>query len=92
VIIEDTSVANGGGRLVILHNEAIGIPSFAITSAARVGQGFQLSWESAGGAKYRVQRGTNLTSFLDITGDLTVTQFTDTNVTGNAFYRVLAKP
>jgi hypothetical protein len=92
LVISDTSTANGGGRLIILHNEAKIIPSFAITSSARVGNSFQLSWQSAGAVKYRVQRGTNFTSFADISADLTTTQFTDTNITGTAFYRVIAKP
>jgi hypothetical protein len=92
MVLTDTSTANGGGRLLIFHNEAIAIPTFEITSAVRVAQGFQLSWESAGGAKYRVLRGTNLTSFVDISGELTGTQFTDTNATVNAFYRVVATP
>jgi hypothetical protein len=92
LVVEDTSVSNGGGRLLIFHNETISIPTFSITSAARVGQEFQLSWESAGAVKYRVQRGTNVTSFQDISADLTLTQFADTNVTGNAFYRVIATP
>jgi len=92
MVLTDTSTANGGGRLLIFHNEALTLPTFAITSAARVAQGFQLNWESAGSVKYRVQRGTNVTSFQDITGDLTVTQYTDTNVNANAFYRVVARP
>ncbi len=92
MVLSDTSVANGGGRLLIFHNEAISIPTFEITSAVRVAQGFQLNWASAGSAKYRVQRGTNLTNFVDISGDLTTTQFTDTNANVNAFYRVVARP
>lgn len=92
MVLSDTSVANGGGRLLIFHNESFSVPTFAITSASRVTQGFQLIWESAGSVKYRVQRGTNVASLEDITGDLTVTQFTDTNANANAFYRVVAKP
>jgi hypothetical protein len=93
LVVSDASTANGGGgRLIIFHNEAITTPPFSITSAARVGQGFQLTWQSAGAVKYRVQRGADVTSFQDITGDLTVTQFTDTNSVGNAFYRISARP
>jgi hypothetical protein len=92
LIVQDASVVNGGGRLLIFHNEPIVVPPFLITSAKRVGQGFQITWESAGTATYRVQRGTNLTSLVDITGDLSVTSFTDANVMSGAFYRVVAKP
>jgi len=92
LIVQDTSVVNGGGRLLIFHNEPIVVTPFPITSAAKVGQGFQLTWQSAGAATYRVQRGTNVNSLVDITGDLSVTTFTDTNVLSRAFYRVVAKP
>lgn len=93
LVVSDASTANGGGgRLIIFHNETITTPPFSITAAARVGQGFQLTWQSAGAVKYRVQRGADVTSLQDITGDLTVTQFTDTNSVGNAFYRISARP
>jgi hypothetical protein len=92
MVIADTSTANGGGRLIILHNEALTIPSFSILSQARVGQTFQLTWQSAGAVTYRVQRSTNLSNFADISPDLSTTQFTDTNLVGAAYYRVVAKP
>jgi hypothetical protein len=93
MVVTDSSTSNGGGgRLIIFHHEPYVIPTFAITSAARVAQGFQLSWQAAGAARYRVQRGTTPSNLQDITGDLTVTQFTDTNSIGNVFYRVVAKP
>jgi hypothetical protein len=61
MVVSDSSLASGvGGQLVIFHNEAFSIPPFSITSAARVGQGFQLTWQAAGAARYRVQRGTNV--------------------------------
>src|SRR6185295_6287235 len=47
MVVTDTSTANGGGRLLIFHNEPKITPSFAITSAVRVAQGFQLNWASA---------------------------------------------
>ncbi len=93
MVVTDSNTANGtGGRLIIFHNEAIALPPFAITSASRVAQGFQLVWQSAGGAKYRVQRGGTPDNLQDITGELTATSFTDTNNVGNVFYRVVAKP
>jgi hypothetical protein len=96
MVVTDTSTGNGGGRLVILHNESFALPSFAITSAARVGQGFQLSWESAGAVRYDVLRGTNVTiptSFQTIATNLTSLQFADTNApAAGAYYRVIAKP
>jgi hypothetical protein len=91
MVLTDTSVANGGGRLLIFHNE---VPAFPITSANVTPQGFELNWQSAGsGAKYRVQRSGTLANFQDISGDLTGTQFTDTNsITGQSFYRVVVQP
>ncbi|HWH68969.1 MAG TPA: hypothetical protein VNT26_06265, partial [Candidatus Sulfotelmatobacter sp.] len=96
MVVSDTSTINGGGRLLILHNEAIALATFSMTSVTRSSQGVQLSWQAAGSATYRVQRATSLTapaSFSDISGDLTTTQFTDTTSgSGPAFYRVVAKP
>lgn len=92
VVLTDGSVANGGGRLIILHNEAVGIPAFSITSSTIVAGGIRLTWESVGAASYQVQRSATLGNFQDISGDLTVTEFTDTTATGTAFYRVVAKP
>lgn len=93
LVITDDNLGNGGGgRLVIFHNEPFALPTFAITSAVRQEQGIQLTWESAGAAKYRVLRGATVANLQEITGDLTVTQFTDTNNVGNVFYRVVARP
>jgi len=96
MVATDTSTGNGGGRLLIFHNESIAIPSFSITSAARAGQGFALSWESAGAARYDVLRGTNVANpagFQAIATNLTALQFVDTNApAGAAYYRVIAKP
>ena len=94
-VVSDGSTANGGGRLLILHNEASVGPLFSFTSIARTAEGIQLSWEATGTSKYRVQRAAalNTAAFADITEDLTTTSYTDTTVgTGNAFYRIVAKP
>jgi len=96
MVLSDASTQNGGGRLIIFHNETFALPAFDITAVARNGNQVQLSWQSAGGATYRVQRSIDLgnpTGFQDISGDLTVTEFTDTNaVPSAAYYRVVAKP
>lgn len=88
------SSSNGSGHppVYIDDIEIKSLVSFRITSILRVASGVQLDWESAGNAKYRVQRSTNVAdaaSFQDITGDLTGTSYTDTNApAGTAFYRV----
>lgn len=95
MIVSDTSTVNGGGRLLIFHNEGFAIPTFRITSVVNTPQGVALAWQSAGGVKYRVQRCTSLApgSFVDISGDLAGVQFTDTAPpAGPAFYRVVASP
>lgn len=93
LVVADSGNAAGQGRLIIFHNEAFMPSSFPITSYSKTASGFQLNWQSAGSATYRVQRTTDLKlPMVDITGDLTVTTFTDTNVPGGAFYRVVAKP
>ena len=96
MVVADTSTQNGGGRLIVFHNEAIVIPPFNLTNIVRTANQVQIKWQSAGSTKYRVQRSTDLgnpAGFADISGDLTLTQFTDTNaVSGTAFYRVVAKP
>lgn len=96
LVVSDTSTVNGGGRLIILHNETIALPTFAISSVVRGPEGVALTWESAGGAKYDVLRGTdvaNAASFTAIATDLTSTSYTDTSApAGAAFYRVVAKP
>jgi hypothetical protein len=98
LVVSDTSTANGGGRLIIFHNEPTVIPSFKLTSVARSGQQVQLNWASAGSVNYTVQRGTDLSnpgSFQSLATNLPMTtlQFTDTNATqAAAFYRVVANP
>lgn len=98
LVVSDTSTANGGGRLIIFHNEPTVIPTFKLTSVARNGAQVQLNWASAGSANYTVQRGTDLrnpASFLNIATNLPMTtlHFTDTNATpAAAFYRVVANP
>ena len=96
LVATDTSTANGGGRLLIFHNESLALPAFSITSAARAGQGFELSWESAGAARYDVMRGTDVANpagFQAIATNLTDLHFVDTNApAGAAYYRVIAKP
>lgn len=83
----------GSGRLIIFHNEIVTPPSFSITSAARVGQNFQLMWQAAGSSKYTVQRGTTVTNLQNVATDLTTTEYLDTNApAGTAFYRVIATP
>lgn len=95
MILSDTSTANGGGRLLIFHNEAIALPSFAL-SAERSGTNFVLNWQSAGSAAYDVLRGTdlgNIAGFQVLATNLNTTTYTDTNApAGAAYYRVLAKP
>jgi hypothetical protein len=98
LVVSDTSTANGGGRLIIFHNEPTVIPSFKLTSVARTGQQVLLKWDSAGSANYTVQRSTDLAnpgSFQSIATNLPMStlQFTDTNaVSAQSFYRVVANP
>ncbi|MEW6158055.1 MAG: hypothetical protein AB1813_11520 [Verrucomicrobiota bacterium] len=97
LVLSDTSVANGGGRLLIFHNEEPQpIQPFSVSQITRTAQGVELQWQSAGPAKYRVQRSTSVgagANFQDISGELTTTSFTDTNPpVGNAFYRIVAQP
>lgn len=94
LVVSDSSLSNGGGgRLIILHNEAFAMPSFPVTKAVRVGNSFQLEWQNAGAVRYRVQRGTTVNNLVDLTGDLTATQYTDTAPpAGGAFYRIVAHP
>ena len=94
--MSDNSTINGGGRLLIFHNQQIAVPNFAITSVSASGQQTQLAWSSAGAATYNVQRGldvANAASLQNIATNLTARQFTDTNTpTAGAFYRVAAAP
>jgi hypothetical protein len=98
LVVSDTSTANGGGRLIIFHNEPTVVPPFKLTNVARSGQQVQLQWASAGSANYTVQRGTDLGqpgSFQNLVTNLPMStlQFTDTNaVPSAAFYRVVANP
>jgi hypothetical protein len=96
LVLSDTSTVNGGGRLLVFHNEAVAPPSFRVLELARTAEGLRLVWENTGAAKYRVERGAEVAkpaSFADISGDLTATTFTDaTPPAGQAFYRVKAYP
>lgn len=89
MVLSDSSTVNGGGRLVIFHNDPKALPAFRMKSITRTASGVQLEWESVSGVKYRVQRGSTVTSFQDLSGDLTETSFTDTNAPAEAaFYRI----
>ena len=94
--LSDNSTLNGGGRVIILHNEQMAIPSFAITNIATASNQVQLAWSSAGAVSYNLQRSASLGtpgSFQNIATNLTTRYFTDTNsLTGGAFYRVVATP
>jgi hypothetical protein len=91
LVLSENGSTSGIGRLIIMHNEPRALPSFKISSFSKTPTGLQLNWEAAGAAKYRVQRTTDLkVPMADITGDLTTTSFTDTNVPGGAYYRVVA--
>jgi hypothetical protein len=96
MVMSDNSIVNGGGRLLIFHNESFAVPSFTVTNVTSAGQQVQLSWSSAGAVRYSVQRATSLTgtgSFQTIGTNLTSRQFSTTNVVGGtSFYRVLASP
>lgn len=98
LVVSDTSTVNGGGRLLIFHNEPFAIPNFAITGGARTPQGVTVTWSPAGAVKYSIQRGTDVAdpaSFTVIATNLPLStlSFTDTNPPPTAaFYRVVATP
>jgi sugar lactone lactonase YvrE len=96
LVLSDTSTVNGGGRLLIFHNEIAVPPDFRLLSIARTAEGVELKWEATTAAKYRVLRCPDLATpgaFVDVSGELTGTTFTDkTAPTGQAFYRVQAIP
>ena len=96
LVVSDGSVVNGGGRLIILHNEDIVVPDFTSASVVRSAAGVELQWQSGGGAKYDVLRGTDVAdaaSFTPIATDLEDTSYVDAEApAGAAFYRVVAKP
>lgn len=96
LVVSDGSNGNGGGRLIIFHNERIAVPEFVIAGVSRGTAGVQLTWQPAGAVRYDVLRGTdvaNAASFVTIATNLTTTAFTDTDApAGAAFYRVVAKP
>ena len=96
LVVSDGSTGNGGGRLIIFHNEAITLAPFSFSGVARTPSGVEISWGSAGAAKYDVLRGTdvaNAASFQPIATNLTVRTFTDTQApAGAAYYRIVAKP
>jgi len=90
LVVTDTSAANGGGRLIIFHNEPV---AFSVAVANRTATQVDLSWQGTA-FRYRVQRSTNLADpagFADISEDLLTTSFTDTNPPATqAFYRIVA--
>lgn len=94
LVFTDTSSANGGGRLVILHNEPIaGLVPNRISNVVRLETGIQLEWtEAAPGATYRVYRSTAVgpaASFTDVSGAITARTFIDLEApAGQAFYRI----
>ncbi|MCX8108320.1 MAG: hypothetical protein N3G20_05895 [Verrucomicrobiae bacterium] len=96
LVVSDASTSNGGGRLIIFHNQTATLPPFAVTNVQRVAAGLKLEWESAGNAKYDVLRATELGKpgvFVAIATDLTTTSYTDTNPPADqAFYIIVAKP
>lgn len=98
LLVSDSSTGNGGGRLLIFHNEPFTIPSFSITCVTATPGSVTLGWTSAGAVKYHVLRGTDVTdpaSFSIVATNLpmTVCSFTDTNPPASAaFYRVVATP
>ena len=98
MVLSDTSTVNGGGRLLVFHNEAFAVPDFSMRSVARTAEGVALAWQSAGAVKYSVQRGTKVAdgaSFQNVVTNLSMTtlSFTDTNAPPEAaFYRVVAAP
>ncbi|MGC8990033.1 MAG: hypothetical protein ACP5MD_07925, partial [Verrucomicrobiia bacterium] len=96
LVVSDTSVGNGGGRLIIFHNQSITPPSFAVTSVERGATGVKIQWQAAGTARYDVLRSTNLSDpagFAAVATDLTDTSYTDKNPPAEmAFYIVVAKP
>lgn len=95
MVLTDGSVLNDGGRLIIFHNEPIATLDISITQATRQGDGFHLTWESAGAATYEVWRSTDLSDpngFVNISGDLSGTSYVDANPpAGAAFYRIRVK-
>ncbi|HOK76378.1 MAG TPA: hypothetical protein PLW35_01485 [Verrucomicrobiota bacterium] len=96
LVVSDASVANGGGRLIIFHNQASTPPSFAVTRIERGATSVKIQWQAAGTARYDVLRSTNLSNpagFTAVATDLTDTSYTDTNPPAEmAFYIVVAKP
>jgi streptogramin lyase len=96
LVLTDGSTANGGGRLIILHNEPISpLEPCTISAVLAVESGIQLEWtEAAPGATYRVLRSNVLAptpSFEDISGALSDRTFIDTTPPeGQAFYLIEA--
>ncbi len=90
LVVSDTSIANGGGRLIIFHNDTI---AFDMAVTGRTATGVDLSWQGTA-FKYRVQRSSdpaNPKAFVDISEDLFTTTFTDPNPPATqALYRIVA--
>lgn len=96
LVVSDTSTLNGGGRLHIFHNEVQAIATFKIGTVTRTAEGIKIEWQSSGASAYNVLRGTDIAnpaSFVNVSGDITGTSYTDTApISGAVFYRVVAKP
>ncbi|HOX59929.1 MAG TPA: hypothetical protein P5205_21785 [Candidatus Paceibacterota bacterium] len=102
MVVSDTSIAGGGGRLIIFHSEApapFALSNFSITNVTQTGSGPKLEWSLAGPAsfnlKYVVYRSTNVANKAGYApiATVTTTDYTDTAApAGGAFYYVLAKP
>ncbi len=92
LVVSDASTVNGGGRLLIFHNDAAAPVSFRVSQIAVAGSSVHLEWEAVAGAKYRVQRAASLgAAFEDVSGELAEAAFTDASApAGGAFYRVIA--
>lgn len=90
VVVTDGSTGNGGGRLIVFHNDAPQA-DVRITRNVRGAQGFELAWSGPPGASYRVQRSATVnTGYQDISPTVTGASYTDANPpAGQAFYRVI---
>lgn len=90
LVLSDSSVANGGGRLIIFHNEAV---AFEVSVTERTPTSLTLAWQGTA-FRYRVQRSSdpaNPSAFVDISEDLYTTSFTDNAPPATqALYRVVA--
>jgi len=90
LVLTDTSNANGGGRLIIFHNDPI---VFSLAMTERTSTNVKLTWQGTA-FRYRVQRSSDPAhpgAFEDISDDLYTTEFTDPAPPATqALYRVVA--